>query len=221
MAASETSIVRATQAEFIRSATQPEQFVRDGLPAIAFVGRSNVGKSSLLNRLLGQKKLARTSSTPGRTQTINYFLVDRRMYFVDLPGYGYARAPKREREKWAAFIDAYFAVADPRPLVVLLVDGKIGGTALDRQARDYFLGQGLETQVVATKIDKVPRGKRAKAIRAVRATLGIDDSVSIVAASAESGEGMSDIWKATTAHIERNVRRAIPASSTLETTSTD
>ena len=199
--------MRGIQAEFVRSAVREEQFVYDGMPAIAFVGRSNVGKSSLLNRLLGQKKLARTSSTPGRTQMVNFFLVDRRQYFVDLPGYGYARAPKKERDKWAVFIDAYFQTADPPPMVVLLIDGKIGGTPLDRQAYEYIVGQSLETLVVATKIDKVPRSRRAKAVHAVRDTLGVGPDIPIVAVSAVTGDGMNEIWKATSSFVERSKKR--------------
>ena len=121
------------------SARSLEQFVSDDRPQVAFVGRSNVGKSSLLNRLLGRKALARISSNPGRTQSVNYFLINERYYFVDLPGYGYAKVSRTEREEWARFIDAYFQDALPHAHVLHLVDGKVGATNLDVDAsRDRF-----------------------------------------------------------------------------------
>lgn len=205
--------MRVAHAEYLRSAVSPEHFVRDGLPAIAFVGRSNVGKSSLLNRLLRRKGLARTSSTPGRTQAVNYFLIDRKLYFVDLPGYGYARAPKRERQRWSDVINAYLSSSEPRPLVVLLMDGRIGGTDLDRQALEYLQGLDLEVLVVATKIDKVPRGKRVRAMRTVRATLGADEQLPVLAVSAATGEGIDEIWKATTAFVNRHKKSLKPTET--------
>ena len=146
--------VRIDTADFIRSASRRDQFPRDGLPEVAFVGRSNVGKSSLMNRLLRRRGLARTSGSPGRTRAVNFFLVNRRFYFVDLPGYGFARASRAERRRWAELIEEYFdhassatassatassataSSAAPKDgrLLVQLVDGKVGATALARQA---------------------------------------------------------------------------------------
>jgi len=205
--------VRVANAEYVLSAVSPDHFVRDGLPSIAFAGRSNVGKSSMLNRLFGRRRLARISSTPGRTQAVNYFLVDRRLYFVDLPGYGYARAAKRDRRRWSNVIEAFLRTSVPRPLVVLLVDGKIGGTQLDRHAWDYVRGLGLASLVVATKIDKVSRGRRVRALDKIRVTLGAKDDESVLAVSALTGEGMAQIWHAVAAFLD-------PDSSPLKPTET-
>ena len=138
--------MRIEQAEFSRSALALADFPRDGRPQVAFVGRSNVGKSTLLNRLLGKKGLARTSSTPGRTQAVNFFLVNDRFYCVDLPGYGYAKAGWDARRAWAGVMDVYLRAAGAAGLarVVLLVDGVVGATTLDVQAWQYLREIGLD-----------------------------------------------------------------------------
>jgi len=199
--------VKVESAEFVKSARASGDFVRDGRPEIAFVGRSNVGKSSLMNRLLGRKGLARVSSTPGRTRLVNYFLVNRRFWFVDLPGYGYAKAGKEERKEWAALADSYFrADADDRsrPLVVMLVDGKVGATPLDAQAYEYLASLGVEMLVAATKVDRLPRGKRAAMGKGIRAALG--DGIDIIPVSAHSGEGMQELWSAVARHLEQSAQ---------------
>lgn len=187
--------MKIESAEFVASAHAEDAFRRDGRPEVAFVGRSNVGKSSLLNRLLGRKTLARTGSTPGRTRAVNYFLINRRFYFVDLPGYGWARAGRAERRRWAELVAAYFAAASPRALVVLLVDSKVGATPLDAQAFEYLAGFGAEVVVAATKIDRVPRGKRQRALAAIRQALGLQAATDVVAVSATTGEGTGELWK--------------------------
>ena len=189
-------------AEHILSAVRPAQFRRDGRPEIAFVGRSNVGKSSLMNRLLGRKGLARTSSRPGRTQAVNYFLINERIYFVDLPGYGYAKASKTDRERWARLMDSYFRDASSRHvLLVQLVDAKVGATTLDEQGIEYFRDLGLDPAVVATKIDKVPRSKRVKQLRSVNAALQLEDQPAL-AVSSLSGEGIPPLWKRLQAFLD-------------------
>jgi GTP-binding protein len=193
--------VKVESAEFVRSAHASGDFMRDGLPEVAFVGRSNVGKSSLMNRLLGRKGLAKTSSTPGRTRAVNYFLINRRFWFVDLPGYGYAKAAKDDRREWAALVESYLRVALPRLRLVQLVDGKVGATPLDVQATGYLTGLGASLVVAATKIDRVPRGRRAGVLRAMRGTLELADSVSLIPVSAQSGEGMKELWAAITTHL--------------------
>jgi GTP-binding protein len=194
--------VKVENAEFVRSAHQSGDFLRDGRPEVAFVGRSNVGKSSLMNRLLGRKGLARISSTPGRTRAVNYFLVNRRGYFVDLPGYGYARAGKEERREWAEVVDGYVHQALPRLWVVLLIDGKVGATPLDVQAYGYLSGLGAPIVVAATKIDRVSRGRRGAALAGIRKTLGLAESVPLIPVSAHSGEGMKELWGAVAPHLE-------------------
>ena len=183
-------------AEFQLSAARQDQFLRDGRPEIAFVGRSNVGKSSLMNRLLGRKKLARTSSTPGRTQAVNYFLINERFYFVDLPGYGFAKASRSDRERWARLMDQYFRGAVERSvLLIQLVDAKVGATELDLQATDYFESLGLLPQVVATKIDKVSSSRRIKSLRSIDQQLELPEGEEIIAVSAVKGTGVPQLWR--------------------------
>jgi GTP-binding protein len=198
--------VKVESAEFVKSARASGDFVRDGRPEIAFVGRSNVGKSSLMNRLLGRKGLARVSSTPGRTRAVNYFLVNRRLWFVDLPGYGYAKAGKDERREWAALADSYFRDNSSRPLVVMLVDGKVGATPLDAQAYEYLAGLGVPLVVVATKVDRLPRGKRAAMERGVRESLGLEAGTNMIPISAHSGEGIQELWSAVARHLEQSAQ---------------
>jgi GTP-binding protein len=197
--------VKVDTAEFIRSAHGSGEYLRDGRPEIAFVGRSNVGKSSLLNRLLGRKSLARTSSTPGRTQAVNYFLVNRRFYFVDLPGYGYAKAGKEARREWAARVEGYFR-EEPPEAVVLLVDGKVGATPLDVQAYQYLSGLGAAVVVAATKIDQLPRGRRATAVRGVREVLKLHESIPVIPVSARSGEGIRELWGVLSSRLAGSAR---------------
>ena len=189
------------KAEFVRSAVNSKDFLRDGRPEVAFVGRSNVGKSSLLNRLLGRKGLARTSSTPGRTQAVNYFLVDGRSWFVDLPGYGYAKTSKEKRRAWARTTEEYFEQALPGAVVVLLVDAKVAGTGLDAAAWEYMTALGAEPVVVATKIDKVPRSKRHQGLGELRSRVGRPPGHPVSPVSAETGEGMQELWREITARI--------------------
>lgn len=194
--------MRVETADFVRSAHSSGDFMRDGRPELAFVGRSNVGKSSVMNRLLGRKGLAKTSSTPGRTRAVNYFLINRRFWFVDLPGYGYAKAAKDDRREWAALVESYLKDALPRVLLVLLVDGKVGATPLDVQAFEYLTTLGASIAVAATKIDRVPRGKRAKVLRDIRVTLGLGEFNLLIPVSAHSGEGMKELWGVVVPHLE-------------------
>jgi GTP-binding protein len=194
--------LRVETADFVRSAHSSGDFMRDGRPELAFVGRSNVGKSSVMNRLLGRKGLAKTSSTPGRTRAVNYFLINRRFWFVDLPGYGYAKAAKDDRREWAALVESYLQDALPRVLLVLLVDSKVGATPLDVQAFEYLTNLGASIAVAATKIDRVPRGKRAGVLRDIRVTLGLGEFNLLIPVSAHSGEGMKELWGVVVPHLE-------------------
>jgi GTP-binding protein len=193
--------VKVETAEFERSARESGDFPRDGRPEVAFAGRSNVGKSSLMNRILGRKGLARVGSTPGRTRTVNFFLVNGRWRFVDLPGYGWARAAKAERRDWGEMVGAYLEQALPRVLVLMLVDGRVGATALDEQAYRYLSGLGARVAVVATKIDKVVRARRAAALAGIGGALGLPGEVPLLPVSAQSGEGMKELWSEIEAHL--------------------
>jgi GTP-binding protein len=185
--------VRIESGEFIRAAFSEKDFLRDGRPEIAFVGRSNVGKSSLLNRLLGRRALARISSHPGRTQAINYFLVNSSVYFVDLPGYGYAKVGKDRRREWARLIESYFAQGEPH--VIQLVDAKVGATPLDVGAFEYLEASKLQPVVVATKCDKLPRGRRPAQLAEIAAALGLPAGERVLAVSARTGEGIRELWR--------------------------
>jgi GTP-binding protein len=187
--------------EFVIGATSPDLFPSDGLPEVAFVGRSNVGKSSLLNTLLlrGKKRkgsepivkknLARTSSTPGRTQTINFFRIDEKSYFVDLPGYGYAKAPKKAMEQWKQLAETYLTGREPLLLVVLIVDIRHGPTVLDRAMMDWLLQNDQPYLVVAAKADKLKRLQRAKAVRQIE-----QDFYPPIAFSSVTGDGVAALW---------------------------
>lgn len=189
-------------AEFACAAHEPGQFIRDGLPQVVFVGRSNVGKSSLLNRLLGRRDLARTSSRPGRTRAVHYYRVNRRFYFVDLPGYGYARVAQRDRAMWAELIDGYLRSA-PRALqAVLVADAKIGGSDLDREALDYLEGLGVPALVAATKVDRLSRSQRERALAVLAERLGGGRRRTIVPVSARTGEGIPVLWREMRIHLE-------------------
>ena len=196
--------MRIERAEFSRSAMTLADFPRDGRPQVAFVGRSNVGKSTLLNRLLGKKGLARTSSTPGRTQAVNFFLVNDRFYCVDLPGYGYAKAGWDARRAWAGVMDVYLRAAGAAGLarVVLLVDGVVGATALDVQAWHYLREIGLPVTVVATKMDKLSRGRWAPALTGIRTALDAEAATAIPF-SAKTGVGAAELWRELGPHLAR------------------
>ncbi len=199
--------MKIDSAELARAAYRKEDLIVDGRPQIAFIGRSNVGKSSLLNALTGRRGLARTSSTPGRTRSVNYFLVNGRFYFVDLPGYGYAKAGKQERQGWAELIDAYFCgAARPehrdRVLVVQLVDSKVGATRLDEEGHQYLRDFGLETWVVATKVDRLKSNERLRALADIRRTLGLGEGEEgAVAVSTHTAEGIKPLWHALDKHL--------------------
>ena len=186
--------MKVRDARFVVSAVREVDLPRDGRQQIAFAGRSNVGKSSLINRLLGRKDLARTSSRPGRTRSVNFFLVDDSWYVVDLPGYGYARVSKSERKAWGRSVDRYFRSAAGLVRVVLLVDGKVAGTPLDSEAYGYLQGLGLEPVVVVTKIDRVKRGARAGTLAKVAELLGMPSGAELFPVSSRTGEGVSRLF---------------------------
>lgn len=200
--------MKTKQARFVLSAVRPQDLITDGRPQIAFVGRSNVGKSSLLNQLLGRKALAKISSHPGKTRAVNYFLVDSKCYFVDLPGFGYAKASKVERQAWARLMDLYFRETQPQPTVIQLVDAKVGATALDIQAIDYLRDHGIEPAVVATKIDRISRNKRFGQLAAIRSELALVEQQSPTPCSSRTGEGVKEIWKAIDASLRTSAEMA-------------
>jgi GTP-binding protein len=163
--------VKISFARFVKSAQQSDDFPRDQRPEIAFCGRSNIGKSSLLNTLTNSKGLARTSSTPGRTQTINFFLINDRFYFVDLPGYGYAKVAKTVRSTWGPMIESYIRDRSQLRLTLMLVDSRIPPTESDVLMKQWLDHNRIPNTVVLTKADKISRNKLQQALRTSAQTL--------------------------------------------------
>ena len=185
--------MRVKSAQFKLAATTPASFPTDSRPQIAFLGRSNVGKSSLLNSLLGVKGLARTSSTPGRTQSINFFLINEQFYFVDLPGYGFAKTSKENRRVWGQLIERYLAETTALVLSILLVDARHGPTPLDLQMKSWLQHFGLPFLVVSTKADKLSMGERRRAQKQAGSVLEVEQ---VIPYSAGTREGMGPLWDA-------------------------
>lgn len=179
--------------EFKLSAVRPADFPRDGLPQIVFSGRSNVGKSSVINRLLGRKNLARVGSAPGKTTHINYFLVDDTLYFVDLPGYGFAKVSQAERARWGKLIEAWFADVSLMTLGVMLVDLRHKPTADDCTMGEWYKASGKPYVVVANKLDKVKKSELAGNLAQIRETLELPDEVPVIPFSAEKGDGKAEL----------------------------
>jgi len=185
-----------TSCSFHLDARRADDFPRDGLPEIAFMGRSNVGKSSLINRLLGARRLARTSKAPGRTRSIHFYRVNDRVYFVDLPGYGYARVPRPVREEWRGLVESYLARPGRPDLAVHLVDARHEPTDLDRELAHWLRSRGARSRVVLTKADKLSGHLKARAVSgaALRLDLALEDRP--IAVSAVTGDGIPALWRA-------------------------
>ena len=184
--------MKITSAEFTKSAFNETHWTTDGLPEIAFLGRSNVGKSSLLNTLLQRKGLARTSNTPGRTQSINYFLVNESFYFVDLPGYGYAKVSKAMRADWGKMAEEYLANRRELVLSIHLVDSRHDPTELDRQLHEWLVFNDKPHAVVATKADKLSSIKLKKSLENIESVF--PESL-VLPYSAETGKGREQVWR--------------------------
>ena len=164
------------------------------LPEIAFEGKSNVGKSSLINALMNRKSLARTSAQPGKTQTINFYNINDELYFVDLPGYGYAKVSQQEKEKWGKMIEKYLHRSKVLQAVFLLVDIRHEPSANDRQMYEWILANGYHPIVIATKLDKINRSQIAKQVKLVKQGLGVDKDTIVIPFSAETKQGREEIY---------------------------
>ena len=195
--------MRTSTARFVKSAKQANDFPRDRKPEIAFCGRSNSGKSSLLNALTNSHGLARTSSSPGRTQLINFFLVGGETYYVDLPGYGYAKVPKGIRDTWGEMVEGYLRNRRPLKLAIMLVDSRIPPTDSDLVMKEWLDHFGIPNLIVLTKSDKISRNELTKALKTSAATLQTKE---IIAFSAITGLGKESILK--------KIRDAIDHTST-------
>ena len=176
-------------AQFITSAATPAGFKRDGLPQIVFSGKSNVGKSSVINRILMRKNFARVGEAPGKTVHINYFLIDGAAYFVDLPGYGYAKVPLSEKQRWAKLMERYFAEDGLITLGILIVDARHKPTENDVTMANWFKAAGGRFVVVANKLDKLKKSEIEPNLACIRETLALPDHVRVIPFSAEKGDG--------------------------------
>ena len=189
------------KAEIVMSAVSQKQYPKDQLPEIAVAGRSNVGKSSFINSLLSRKGLARTSSKPGKTRTINFFLIDDKFYLVDVPGYGYAKVSKQERNKWGQMMDEYFTQRESLQLTVLLVDARHDPSELDIQMYEFLKHYGLPVLVVATKCDKIKPSKRPRHLKTIKEGLSLELGDEVVLYSSEKLDGRNEVWKYVNDHL--------------------
>lgn len=194
--------MKVTQADFTISAVSPKQYPTGQLPEIALAGRSNVGKSSFINRMINRKGLARTSSKPGKTQTLNYYLINEFFYFVDVPGYGYAKVSKSERAKWGTMMETYFAERENLKLTILVVDMRHKPTADDVLMYDYLKQLGLPCMVIATKLDKLKKSQINKQLKVIKETLQLEPEDQIISFSAETSQGKDIAWKVIQDHLK-------------------
>ena len=182
------------EAELVRTAVNDRQYPQDDLPEIALAGRSNVGKSSFINRLVNRKGLARTSSQPGKTRTLNFYEINQAFRIVDVPGYGYARVSKSDRQKWQAMNERFLSQRDQLVLLILLMDMRHAPTELDQAMYHFAEGLDLPFAICLTKLDKVKKSQRAKQLKLYKQVLDLPTTDALFPFSAETGEGQDDIW---------------------------
>jgi GTP-binding protein len=195
------------RAQFILSAAAPSDFPADGLPEVALVGRSNVGKSSVLNQLVGIKKLAAVSRTPGRTQLINFFRVEERFSLVDLPGYGFARVPVAVRRRWETLVSKYLFERSELRLVLLVVDARREPLASDQQVLKLLNDSGMSYALIATKSDKLSRAAMARQRLRLHSVFAAEGEIPFITFSAVTGEGRKEIWNVIEKHVREPKRR--------------
>ncbi|WP_146551169.1 ribosome biogenesis GTP-binding protein YihA/YsxC [Rummeliibacillus sp. SL167] len=181
--------------EMVISAVRPSQYPDDGLPEFALAGRSNVGKSSFINRMIGRKSMARISSKPGKTQTLNFYKIEEQLFFVDVPGYGYAKVSKSERAAWGKMIEQYLTGRSVLKAVVQIVDIRHEPTDDDCMMYDFLKHYNIPTIVIATKADKIKKGNYAKHKKIVKDVLDMDPSDPLILFSAELGMGVEEAWE--------------------------
>lgn len=180
--------------ELVISAVRPEQYPETDLPEFALAGRSNVGKSSFINKMIGRKSMARISSKPGKTQTLNFYKIEEDLFFVDVPGYGYAKVSKSEREAWGKMIETYITGREQLRAVVQIVDLRHAPSADDRMMYDFMKHYDIPCIIIATKADKIPKGKWDKHKKVVRETLDMEKGDPLIVFSSETGLGKDAAW---------------------------
>ena len=188
--------INFNKAEFVLSAVKSGTFIRDGRPQVTFAGRSNVGQSSVINRLLNRKNFARVGATPGKTTQINYFRIDNKIYFTDLPGYGYAKVSKEERDRWGRLMESYFQEEGLITLGVLIVDARHKPTADDVTMCNWFKGTGCPLIVVANKLDKLKNREIEPNLQTIWDTLELEENDILIPFSAEKGTGKTELLAA-------------------------
>ena len=187
--------LNVNRAEFIKSAADARQFIRSSVPAVAFAGKSNVGKSSVINRLLNRKNFARVGAQPGKTVHVNYFKIDDKLYLIDLPGYGYAKVSQGERERWGKLMESFFAEPGLITLGVMIVDARHKPTADDITMADWFKQSGCRMAVVANKLDKLKKSEVEPNLALIRETLTLPPEVPLIPFSAEKGQGRDELMR--------------------------
>ncbi|WP_285765559.1 ribosome biogenesis GTP-binding protein YihA/YsxC [Peribacillus sp. SI8-4] len=186
--------MKVTSSDIVISAVKPEQYPNTPIPEFALAGRSNVGKSSFINKMINRKNLARTSSKPGKTQTLNFYIINEALHFVDVPGYGYAKVSKSERDAWGRMIETYFTSRDQLRAALLVVDLRHPPTKDDIAMYEFLKHYDLPRIVIATKADKIPKGKWQKHLKVTRQTLNMEKEDELLLFSGETGEGKEQAW---------------------------
>ena len=188
-----TKNLNLNNAVFVTSAASEKQFISSSVKGIAFAGKSNVGKSSVINSLLNRKNLAKTGAQPGKTVHVNYFLIDDRVYFIDLPGYGYAKVSASEKERWGKLMESFFAGNDTYDIGIFIVDARHKPTQNDVTMADYFKSSGKKFAVIANKTDKLKRSEIESNMKLIRETLGLSDDTELIPFSAQSGTSRAEV----------------------------
>ncbi|MFC0522424.1 ribosome biogenesis GTP-binding protein YihA/YsxC [Pontibacillus salicampi] len=194
--------MKVNHAELVISAVSQQQYPEEPMPEIALAGRSNVGKSSFINKLIQRKALARTSSKPGKTATLNFYRINESFLFVDVPGYGYAKVSKKEKAKWGRMMEEYFSTRDHLRMVVMIVDIRHDPSEDDELMYDFLKHYNLPITVIATKLDKIKKGQRSKQLQRIMEVLELEPEDTLIPFSAETGEGVEDVWRTIKAYIQ-------------------
>ncbi|WP_174729774.1 ribosome biogenesis GTP-binding protein YihA/YsxC [Mesobacillus harenae] len=195
--------MKVNNAEIVISAVKPDQYPGEALPEFALAGRSNVGKSSFINKMLNRKNLARTSSKPGKTQTLNFYLINEILHFVDVPGYGYAKVSKTEREAWGKMLETYFTSREQLKAAILIVDLRHPPSKDDVLMYDFLKHYDLRVIVIATKADKISKSKWQKHLKVTKETLNIDPNDPVILFSSETGEGKDKAWSTIESYMKK------------------
>jgi GTP-binding protein len=188
--------MKVNNVELVISAAKPHQYPDIGLPEFALAGRSNVGKSSFINRMIGRKSMARISSKPGKTQTLNFYKIEEKLFFVDVPGYGYAKVAKVERETWGRMIETYMTDRSQLSACIHIVDLRHAPSVDDVAMYNFLKTNEIPAIIIATKADKIPKGKWQKHLKIVKETLDFDPLDEIIVFSSETGLGKDEVWRA-------------------------